>query len=582
MIRLHMKQIITRLFLLFIVVGYVLISPDASAQRKKNDKANRNYSVGDGDVELVVNGEGVDKTTATHNALRSAIEQAYGVFISTNTTILNDDLIKDEIATVASGNIKAYKELASSTLPNGKTSVSLSAIVTISKLVSYVQSHGGKAELASQTFMTNIKMRELDKNNESKALHHIYMELKEIAPYLFNYSIQLGEPQVGSPIPIIYNQKQDYYSRLTNSDKRYNCEYTLPVSIVISLNDNYRSWLNKLSSVLKSLSVSESERKAWMQNGMETYVFSLFGTNYYLRNPYSKGSCLFECISVINKYLTQWELSINDGSLIYRFLQTSSAHGGNARRWSDLLKRDGDKEEIIITPLEVRVDNPGFELLLNGELPNYYSDRKGKVWPLGFVFEGNRYDEKQRCKISGTIYYPDTKEFIMKWKGRWENPEMVPVRFNDKWFMTMLLPLTYKEMNEFRTIEVKTASEIPVETKGQTKDTPKEISSQSEKSNQITPPKTQFQHSNINDFATWVYSNLRIPDSAKEKKGRAMAQFTVDEEGNVKDVKIVSGIDPALDNEIVRIISASPKWIPFNMDGRSLSRTYTMPFNFQL
>ena len=115
MIRLHMKQIITRLFLLFIVVGYVLISPDASAQRKKNDKANRNYSVGDGDVELVVNGEGVDKTTATHNALRSAIEQAYGVFISTNTTILNDDLIKDEIATVASGNIKAYKELASST-----------------------------------------------------------------------------------------------------------------------------------------------------------------------------------------------------------------------------------------------------------------------------------------------------------------------------------------------------------------------------------------------------------------------------------------------------------------------------------
>ena len=34
-------------------------------------------------------------------ALRSAIEQAFGTFVSANTTILNDEVVKDEIARLA-------------------------------------------------------------------------------------------------------------------------------------------------------------------------------------------------------------------------------------------------------------------------------------------------------------------------------------------------------------------------------------------------------------------------------------------------------------------------------------------------
>ena len=49
------------------------------------------------DITLVVDGEGKDKTEATKNALRSAIEQSYGTFVSANTVILNDELVKDEI-----------------------------------------------------------------------------------------------------------------------------------------------------------------------------------------------------------------------------------------------------------------------------------------------------------------------------------------------------------------------------------------------------------------------------------------------------------------------------------------------------
>ena len=59
------------------------------------------------EVSLIVTGEGATKEEATNNALRSAVEQAFGVFVSANTEILNDELIKDEIATISSGNIKS-------------------------------------------------------------------------------------------------------------------------------------------------------------------------------------------------------------------------------------------------------------------------------------------------------------------------------------------------------------------------------------------------------------------------------------------------------------------------------------------
>lgn len=62
------------------------------------------------EVTLTVSSDGATKGDAVKAALRSAIEQAYGTFVSANTSILNDSLVQDEIVTVASGNIKGYSE----------------------------------------------------------------------------------------------------------------------------------------------------------------------------------------------------------------------------------------------------------------------------------------------------------------------------------------------------------------------------------------------------------------------------------------------------------------------------------------
>jgi hypothetical protein len=59
-------------------------------------------------VTLTTSGTGKTIEEAKNNALRSAIEQAFGAFISSKTEILNDELIKDEVVSISSGNILKF------------------------------------------------------------------------------------------------------------------------------------------------------------------------------------------------------------------------------------------------------------------------------------------------------------------------------------------------------------------------------------------------------------------------------------------------------------------------------------------
>lgn len=167
--------------------------------KEKNDKKKKQAKMTDVDIAkddavLVVFGEGSTKDDATKVALRSAIEQAFGTFVSSNTAILNDNLVKDDIITVSSGNIKNFKYL-SENQKDGKWYVTLQTIVSIGKLTSYVQQKGGTTELAGATFAMDVKMKKLYKQNEETALKHLMDELKIIVPQMFDYSIEASSPR---------------------------------------------------------------------------------------------------------------------------------------------------------------------------------------------------------------------------------------------------------------------------------------------------------------------------------------------------------------------------------------------------
>ena len=101
---------------------------------------------------------------------------------------------------------------------------------------------------------------------------------------------------------------------------------------------------------------------------------------------------------------------------------------------------------------------------------------------------------------------------------------------------------------------------------------------------QLIDVKPTFQGGDANAFSSWVMQRLVYPDSAKKNKvqGRVTLQFTIATDGQVENVKVLRGVDPALDAEAVRVVSSSPKWTPGMVDGKSVRVTYTFPIIFQI
>lgn len=80
----------------------------------------------------------------------------------------------------------------------------------------------------------------------------------------------------------------------------------------------------------------------------------------------------------------------------------------------------------------------------------------------------------------------------------------------------------------------------------------------------------------------YIKDNLRYPTSAASRgvQGRVTCTFLVDANGVVSDIKVVRGIDPALDAEAIRVISSMPTWIPGKQNGKACAVQYALPVTF--
>jgi len=86
------------------------------------------------------------------------------------------------------------------------------------------------------------------------------------------------------------------------------------------------------------------------------------------------------------------------------------------------------------------------------------------------------------------------------------------------------------------------------------------------------------------NFRDWIAQNLQYPPIAAENgiSGRVFIQFAVNSLGQVVDVVVVRGVDPALDKEAIRVVKSSPKWTPGKQRGRPVKVQFTFPIVFVL
>ncbi len=100
----------------------------------------------------------------------------------------------------------------------------------------------------------------------------------------------------------------------------------------------------------------------------------------------------------------------------------------------------------------------------------------------------------------------------------------------------------------------------------------------------VVENKPTFNDSDANEFSKWVSEQMQYPQDAIDQniQGRVVLQFTVNKEGQVEDVQVVRGVNEALDNEAVRVVTASPKWEPGTQNGTPVNVRYTFPVVFRL
>ena len=95
----------------------------------------------------------------------------------------------------------------------------------------------------------------------------------------------------------------------------------------------------------------------------------------------------------------------------------------------------------------------------------------------------------------------------------------------------------------------------------------------------------QFFHSNERHFLqSWVYKYLKYPQKAIEEKiqGQVLVSFIVEKDGSVTNVTVEHGVDQLLDDEAVRVIEVSPKWIPGQIKGNKVRTKIVIPVEFRL
>lgn len=85
-------------------------------------------------------------------------------------------------------------------------------------------------------------------------------------------------------------------------------------------------------------------------------------------------------------------------------------------------------------------------------------------------------------------------------------------------------------------------------------------------------------------FGDFLNKNIKYPKESRDKniQGRVIISFIVEQNGELSNIKVVRGVDAAIDAEALRVMSLSPKWTPGIQNGRLVRVAYSVPISFTL
>ncbi|MEY2793059.1 MAG: hypothetical protein RJA76_1051 [Bacteroidota bacterium] len=263
---------------------------------------------GDKNVILTVSGQGLSLDKARQSALRTAVEQAFGAFISAKTEILNDEIVADQITSVSAGNIQSYETLSEMKLPNETWAVTLKAVVSVDKLTSFVQSKGVEVTVKGSLFSINIKQQLLNEQGETDAICEMVGVLHEPMQTSFDFQLINREP-----------------TSLDAESKNW----SIPVEVSVIANDNYNTCMDYFKKTMAAISLSETEMYTYKELGK-----NIFSVEFSIKSPESNNKEILtyylrraKSMQALLSFLNNWNFYtsnfvINDGFGSFDVLNT--------------------------------------------------------------------------------------------------------------------------------------------------------------------------------------------------------------------------------------------------------------------
>lgn len=371
------------------------------------------------DVTLIVMGSGSTKEEAVNNALRSAVEQAFGVFVSANTEIINDELVKDEIATVTSGNIKSYKELSLVNLSDGGFTVSLEAIVSTKTLAVYAKSHGSSAEFAGATFGANLKLAKLNKINTEKVFENLIKQCKEIIPYTFETELVVGNPTANGDLPMSI------------------CLYSTPNAYQLS---------DLIVSSISALSLNDQEIAQMWKMKIETYSTHIITTAF--QEDFTDGS------AYIYNGWKEYPLGNRTEMRLYAPLPVDQIYNSLKNALENYCIKDNLNNTYNIDFNSIIIDEGEKSLSYNEINGNQYLGSGRMTFAMYSIYDeviGSHFENNRRVKDTGSIIRLPYS-YLRPTKVRKTKELTYPRKMIGKYNCTLNIPI--ETLNQITSFEV--------------------------------------------------------------------------------------------------------------------------------
>jgi hypothetical protein len=226
------------------------------------------FTQNDNTVVITTIGSGSTYENAKVNALRSALEQVSGAYLSSNTLIINDKLISDNISTITTGSINKF-EILGQIVSNNQFFVTIKSEIIPSKFAEFVSGKtGSSVTVKGGLYAANIKQLNLNEKAELEAVK----QLSDLYSNLLYESIYFD---VKANTPVEANEIKEY------NPIQY---YILPIDVTMrftSISDSINDYL-KLN--LKQICLTDDEKKAYEEIPREIYSICIDNILYFFRN----------------------------------------------------------------------------------------------------------------------------------------------------------------------------------------------------------------------------------------------------------------------------------------------------------